>query len=217
MRRRTAFSTLALLAVLASCSGATRELYDPTLLIVSENGRELGVSTDYGVVFLGRYAQGGEVDLNAWFGDGPSLETAVVEPLGHGLYTAEPEIRIPSVPLTFAEPRAGETVTVLGRTGGTRWSRLALVTRDSRVSGILLKPTVGVTGAPEQVGAGVYVGKGYQDFKLLGLISGRVRLVSDHGYVDYVTVLGPEQLWRLVARPKMSQHKPRWVYREDIL
>ena len=205
------------LLLLASCV-STRKLVDPTLLIHSPEGTELGVSTEYGALFLGLYARGGEIDMTAWFGDGPSLEGSVVEPLGAGLYTAETDIRLPSVPLAYHTPRRGDTVVVLGRRGSESWSLTAAVRTDPRVEGILLRPTGGLTGAPNQVGAGVYVGEEVQSFRLLGLVTGRIRLVDAEGVaVDYVTVVGPTDLWRLVAHRRDLQRKPRWVYREDLL
>ena len=42
---------------------------DPTILLRSQAGDELGVSTDYGVLFLNRSGQQGWIDLTAWFSD----------------------------------------------------------------------------------------------------------------------------------------------------
>ncbi len=196
----------------------TEKLVDPTLVIYSNGETELGVSTEYGVVFLGKHAQGGEVDLSAWFGDGPSLESTVIEPIGGGLYTAEADIRLPSVPLVFHQPAHREIVTVLGRAGTSAWSEEAEVRRDPRVDGILLRPSGRLTGAPDQLGAGVYVGEEIQDYRLLGLVSGRIRITGSNGAsIDYITVIGPQDLWRLVSHRRDHSHKRRWVYREDVL
>ena len=91
------------LPLVTSCVG-TRTIQEPTLALKTSGGRELGVSTDYGIVFLGRTAQSGRVEIESRFGDGPNLEPAVIEPVGAGLYTAETEIRLPQVPLAFVEP-----------------------------------------------------------------------------------------------------------------
>ena len=208
---------LAVLAVLPSCL-TTREVADPTILIHSPAGTELGVSTDYGTVFLGRFARGGEIDVTAWFGDGPSLETSVVEPLGAGLFTAETEIKLPGVRMTFVKPQNGQPVIVRGRTGANVWSLEAEVRTDPRVEGVLLHPTERLTGAPEQIGAGVFIGEELQDYHLLGIVSGRIELVGPDGSTaEYVTVVGTTDLWRIVAHRRDIQAKPRWVYREDVL
>lgn len=208
----------ALLAALAASCLSSKKILDPTILVHSPDGTELGVSTEYGTVFLGRYARGGEIDLTAWFGDGPSLEASVVEPIGAGLFTAETEIALPAVHLAYHTPRNRETVVVRGRVGGEPWELEAEVRVDSRVSGILLRPGGGLTGEPEQVGAGVYTDEALHRRRLLGLVSGRVRMIdADGATVDYVAVVGASDLWRLVAHRRELQRKPHWVYREDVL
>ena len=67
----------------SSCSG-TRNLVDPVVQIHTPGGNELGVTTDYGIVFLGRTASAGDIEITAWFGDGPSIEPSSVEPIGGG-------------------------------------------------------------------------------------------------------------------------------------
>src|SRR5882672_8362772 len=62
-------NALLLLALLASGCRGTRKLTDPVLEIRSESGAELGVATDYGLVFLGRTARSGPIDVTAWYGD----------------------------------------------------------------------------------------------------------------------------------------------------
>jgi hypothetical protein len=211
-------AVLPLVLCLASCVG-TRKLTDPVLEIRSENGRELGVATDYGVIFLGRTAQMGEIEIIAWYGDGPSVELAVVEPIGHGLYTAEPEIRVPNVPLSFRVPKDGDEVTIMGRNGADRWEDKASVVSDPRVDGILLDPTSNLEDRADQVGAGVYyVNEDAGTTRLVGLVSGVLELTDADGDTErYLTVVGPNDLWRLVTYHRDLPHKPRWIYRDDIL
>jgi len=188
-----------------------------TLVIQGENGAELGVNTDYGILFLGHFARAGEIRITAWFGDGPSVENTVVEPVGPSIYTAETDIVLPSTVLTFAQPRAGETVYVTGRRRGEAWTTEARVVGDDRVDGILLAPVGELRNATDQVGAGVYLPYGRDGYRLLGLVSGRLRLIADGVEREYLTVVGPEDIWRLVAHRRNVVRKRRWVYREDIL
>lgn len=209
---------LCLLLCLASCKG-TRKLADPILEIRSPQGTELGVATDYGVVFLGRYAQLGEIEVIAWYGDGPSIELAVVEPIGHGLYTAEPEIKVPIVPLSFRVPKAGAEVWVMGRRGAEVWEDKTNVVADPRVDGILLEPTRALARSKDQVGAGVYyISADTGEKRLVGLVSGLLELAdTDGNTLRYLTVVGPDDLWRLATYRRDLPHKPRWFYRDDIL
>jgi hypothetical protein len=205
-------------ALLVACQG-TRTLTDPTLEIHTPGGLELGVSTDYGVVFLGRTARSGEVELVAWFGDGPSAELSVIEPLGEGLYTAETQIRLPTIPISFQTPRPGTALIVRGRSDGELWEERVRVLSDPRVEGILLSIPEGLRDAPDQVGAGVFVEDGEDGpRRLVALVSGRLVLDSaDGGRREYLTALGPDHLWRLVARRQDLLNRRRWFYREDIL
>ena len=206
------------LALCAACSG-TRKLVDPTLVIDTGAGRELGVSTDYGIVFLGRTAQAGRIDVTAWFGDGPNVEAATIEPIGGGLYTAETEIRLPQVPLTFDDPSPGTELLVVGRRGGQLVERSVTVRSDPRVLGLLLSAPGDVAEDAELVGAGVYwIPDGdYERRRLVGLVSGRVRIATKDGEKVYLAAYGPHDLWRLVTHRRDLLQRKRWIYRPDIL
>lgn len=201
--------------VLASCAAATRNVQDPTLDIRTSGGNELGVSTPYGVLFLGHTARSGEIEVTAWFGDGPTIEPSVIEPLGGGLYTAQTEILLPTTRMTFRAPRPGDKVTLIGRRGREPWSAEATVRYDPRVEGILLSVPSEVR-SDDQTGAGVYVGP-EDDRRLVGLVSGRLRLdTADGRSRDFLTVVGPDDTWRLVVHNRSIQRKPRTVYRYDV-
>lgn len=207
-----------LLAACAACTG-TRKLVDPTLVIDTEQGRELGVSTDYGIVFLGRTAQAGRIDVTAWFGDGPNVEPATIEPIGGGLYTAETEIRLPQVPLSFDDPSPGSELLVIGRRRGELFERSVSVQSDPRVLGLLLSAPRDLADDPELVGAGVYwlPDGDHERRRLVGLVAGRLRIASDQGEKVYLAAYGPQDLWRLVTHRRDLLHRKRWIYREDIL
>lgn len=212
-----ALLSLALLA-LTSCQGS-RVLADPTVVLQTQGGRELGVSTNYGVVFLGQTARSGYVEVEAWFGDGPSIEPSVIEPVGGGIYTAETEIRLPQVSMTFQQPDDGDLVWIFGRTPTGAWKASTPVRTDPRVYGILVEIPSQIYGQPDQVGAGVYWVDPEDEHKkkLIGLVSGQVTLSGDSGEKRYLTVVGPQDLWRLVThRRDVDQRRP-WVYRDDIL
>jgi len=215
--RKNAFWALPLL--LASCAG-TRTLADPTLVIRTDSGTELGVSTDYGVIFLGRSASSGMVDMTVWFGDGPSIEKSAIEPLGGALYTAETEIRLPSVPLSFDDPAPGDILTVMGRNASGVWSVDVEVLSDPRAFGLLLEIPEPMRGKLDQVGAGVYsIPEGdLSKMRLVGVAAGIITIISESGEEkEYLAAHGPQQLWRLVTHRRDHNRRKPWVYREDIL
>ncbi len=200
----------------AACTSTGVHL-DPVVHIHGTNGTELGVATDYGVVFLGTRAKSGAVEVSAWFEDGPGLENGIVEPLGNGLYTTQTEIRLPAVPMTFVAPAAGEEVTVIGRRGGERWEMRAKVAADPHVEGLVLRASSELRSLDEsQLGAGVFVGRPGH-YRLLGLVSGTLRIESQGSLREFLTVVGPQDLWRLVTYRRNSEIRQRWVYREDVL
>jgi hypothetical protein len=201
----------------ASCAG-TRTLADPTLLMQTTAGTELGVSTDYGIVFLGRTARSGNVNLTAFFGDGPSIEKSAIEPLGGDLYTAEVEIRLPSVPISFDEPAPGDILTVIGRIGASTWSQDVRVLSDPRVYGVIVEVPEVMRERPDQIGAGIYsIPDGDRSkMRLVAIASGIITITTAEGSTDYLTAYGPQHLWRLVTyRQDHNLHKP-WIYRPDI-
>jgi hypothetical protein len=202
---------------LCACQGV-RTLTDPTLVIHTRGGSELGVSTDYGIVFLGRTADAGPAQITVWYGDGPSIEKTTIEPIGHGLYTAELEILPPRIPLSFDEPKPGAKLIVIGRNGEELWTEEVTVQSDPNVTGIITTIPSRLRNAPDQIGAGVYVLPGNGDElkrRLVGLVSGRLTLESSGK--EYLTIVGPTELWRLVAHRREPRDKRKWVYREDIL
>jgi hypothetical protein len=108
---------------------------------------------------------------------------------------------------------------LIGRNGENRWEDSATVASDPRVQGILLSSKRSLRDRSDQVGAGVYrFNEETGERRLIGLVSGVLKL-SDSGGRDreYLTVVGPEDLWRLVTYRRDLPHKPRWVYRDDIL
>ena len=207
---------LLVLAALASCAG-TRKIMDPVVKIRTSGGSELGVSTEHGVVFLGTTAERGEVEVEAYFGDGPSIESSVIEPVGGGLFTAEMDIKLQRVPLSFKEPRDGETLEIMGRKGNSRWNVLTRVRTDPRVLGLLLEIPSGFPDDPDQVGAGVYRKTGKYERELVGLVTGKIQLERRGALRKYLTVAGPTVMWRFAAHRRDHMRRRPFVYREDIL
>jgi hypothetical protein len=215
---RIALLCLILAPALGACRG-TRSLIDPVVQIQTTGGRELGVTTDYGVVFLGRTAQTGEIEITAWFGDGPSIEASTIEPISGDIFTAETEILLPAVPMLFIDPGPGEYVAVIGRTEDGPWRSIVKLQNDPRVYGLLIEVPDEMRGRDDQVGAGVfrYMDEDAEKLQLLGLVSGHLELETPTGRKEFATVIGPEQLWRLVT---LRRHYPRRrppVYRDDVL
>lgn len=209
---------LALLPLAGACTSiesTKRRALDPVVVVHGAERDELGVSTDYGVVFLGRTARSGRVEFTVWFGDGPSREEALVEPMGGGLFAADSDIQLPSVPLCFEPPPEGTRLVLRGRRAGQPYELVAELAIDPSVTGILLVDTPELEQlGDEDLGAGVFLLEPNKPLRLLGLLSGRLQL---EGGRHYLTAVGPEDLWRLVVHRRNSDRPRRWVYREDLM
>lgn len=215
MRLLLALPLLAACQIQTTIESTAKSTVDPVVVLHGAGGDELGVSTDYGILFLGRTAQSGRIEYTAFFGDGPAREAGLVEAVGGGVFAAEAEILLPSVPLCFEPPPAGTVVWVRGRRGGEPYEFEAALAADERVSGVLLVPNEELDAlTDDDLGAGVFHLVPGRPMQLLGLVSGRLTLDERRAYV---TVLGPDELWRLVVHRRNSDRPRRWVYREDLM
>jgi hypothetical protein len=168
------------------------------------------------VVFLGRTAHSGEVDMTVWFGDGPSIEASIIEPLGDGLYLAQGEILMPKAEVAFVQPGPGDYVFARGRRGSEVWEIELFPIDDPRMGGLVFRSADPLPTTPDQAGAGVFWRDPDTDQNfLIGLVSGTVQL--GEGGPKYVAAIGGEGLWRLVAHRQDSSEEGRFVYRDDIL
>jgi len=215
VRNLVGFATIALAACqVIPLESSGRRTLDPVVVVHGQDGDELGVSTDYGIVFLGKTARSGRVEFTTWFGDGPAREEGLVESVGGGIYATTGEILLPCVALCLETPPAGSTVMVRGRRGGTPYEIEAQLASDPRVTGVLLAPNPQLDRLEDdQQGAGVFYIQPTKPLQLIGLLRGRVEL----GGKRYVTAVGPEDLWRLIVQRRNSDRPRRWVYRQDIM
>lgn len=202
---------------LAACitfESTSRRTLDPVVVVHGPGGDELGVSTDYGVAFLGRTAKSGRVEFTVWFGDGPTREEGLVEPMGGGVFSTASEILLPSVPLCFESLPAGTPLVVRGRRNGQPFEIDAAVAEDPAVEGVLLRASAELDVLTDgELGAGVFQLTPGNPLRLVGLLSGRLVLDGRR----YFTVVGAEDLWRMVVHRRNSDRPRRWVYREDIM
>ena len=194
MRRRNSSLRLAPLAaalLLTACSGS-RKLVDPVVVITTRNGMELGVTTQSGIVFTGATAERGEVEIEAWFGDGPTIERTIIEPVSDELFTAETDIVLPSVPISFDEPRDGESLQLMGRKDGARWSTSARVKTDPAGSGCCSRsPRASRTNSTRWGPACSALSE--HRHELVGLVVGKVQLERNGSIERYPAVAGPTE------------------------
>ena len=205
-----------LLAFVPGCRTYSN-LADPIVLVQTPGGTELGVSTTHGVAFLGRTARAGRAEVVVWFGDGPSIEPGLIEPIGGDLFTIDVPLRLPTVALSFQDPAHGDPVQILGRGASGPWKATGEIVRIEGVEGLLLEVVEPFDAPSDQTGAGVFVTGDDGRPRLLGLLSGRLALIGDGPDRTVLTAVGPTDLWRLVAyRRDLNQRRPP-ITRPDLL
>lgn len=213
MRRSALFVPAVLGLLLTGCS-VRGSSFDPTVVVLGSGGEELGVSTPYGVVYLGHNVADERVRLVPAFGDGPGVERANSQEVARGLKLAEAAIELPTVPICFNAPAPGSTVIVKGRDGVRGWQEEATVASVPGAKGLVLRADGSLRRRMEAgvVGPGVYTRDDEGNLLLLGLLDG----VFEKDGTNYLAVAGPGHLWRAAAFDK-KLGRTRWVYREDVL
>jgi hypothetical protein len=209
---------LALALATLACR-ASRPAHDPTVRLHTGGTGELGVSTTYGVVFLGRGQQSGRVEFTTWFGDGPNLESGEIESLDAVLFATHSEVRIPTVPIRWSTPAPGTRVLVRGRRPSSApFSFEAVVADDPRVESLCLRSSSDVERlSAREIGAGVYVEDRSGRLALVGLVTGELELAGPDGARRLVTAAGPRELARLASHAR-ELPRPAWpAPREDVL
>ncbi len=214
MTRALLFASI--LALLAGCRTYSN-LADPIVLVQTPQGTELGVSTTHGVAFLGRTAKAGRAELVVWFGDGPSIEPGLIEPIGGDLYTIDVPLKLPTVALSFRDPSDGEPVEIRGRGPSGPWKVDGRIVKLEGVEGILLEVQAPFDEASDQTGAGIFVLGDDGHSRLLGLLSGRLALIGEGPDRVVLTAVGPTDLWRLVAYRRDLREQEPAVRRPDLL
>jgi tetratricopeptide (TPR) repeat protein len=205
------------LAACASCVG-TRTLTNPTLALRTSGGEELGVSTEYGIVFLGHTAQAGRSRSRAGSATGltssrpsSSRRRGPVHgrdrdpPAAHPADLRDARAR----PAALADrPRPRRDLGRMGR-GPERRARAGPDHEHPRP-----------TARPRRPDRRRHLRRseqGPQPAPLVGLYAGELRLSSPSGERSYLAFVGPTDLWRLVAHRKDLLQKKRWIYRDDVL
>jgi hypothetical protein len=215
--RRRPIPTIAALALalapaglspLAACSSV--KMPRGLAMIHTPRGDEQGISTQYGIVFLGRTAREGRCDVTIYFGDGPSIEPGRIEVVDADLCLALLEIKSPTteVSYTYPDPEDDLLLGIVGEAGPEFYvTRLAT---DMGVEGTAVHVPSGFPLSPSIVGAGIYRFEDFR-FRLVGVVNGVAHFQDKIGLGhDVFTFLGPRNLARVAiydrdrGRPKES-------------
>lgn len=206
--------TLAGLALASALLGgcAIRGRVHPLVEVQTKGGRELGVSTTDGVLFLGTTAQEGRAQVILFYGDIPYEETAMIEPAGGGVYRLKLDVRHQGVPIAVRWPRPGEDLLLMGMRNGKIWRAWTRLAQDKGVYGEVYELPPGFHLDPSQAGAGIFRRGRGGNLSLLGLVKGTAVLMPSGK--KWLCVAGLRDLKEcMVARrdvlaPKKVIHRP---------
>ncbi len=200
-----------LLLSLGACRVSRRQPTQvPVVWIQTTRGFEQGVSTEEGIIFLGRTAQKGPAKVSYLLGPSPLVEVGKIREGMGPLHFVDLEVSIPKAPISFRAPKPGEALSLILYDGGYPRILYTRVTDDPRVKGTALEIPSGYRPKPSDVGAGVFT-QTQEGPALVGLLQGIAKL----GGKSWLLVAGRETWKTYFLKPTPSEQKKEVFYRAD--
>jgi len=198
--------TFACLPLLAGCaewffSGEHhRDLSHPVVLVETTGGVELGASTEYGVLTLGRTATDGPCRVHYLLGPTPMIDDGTMQPTGSLFVRAAIDLRTQNARVLERAPDAKDELLAMWTPDGTtmREVDVRLVRREGIAGDVLANP-----GTELPTGAAVLrrndLDVGY-DF--VGLVAGKATVDSGPTAGTYYVFAGVDRVRELLAVPE---------------
>jgi hypothetical protein len=215
---RWPFAAVVLSCTLPSCSVwffSGDEWIDrtrPVVLVETTGGIEFGAATEFGVLTLGRSAEGGPCRVHYFLGPTPIVESGVLEPTTTVFTRAAIDLKTQQARALDRAMTEDDRLTVLwtpdGRT--TRKVRVALARGEGLTGELLADPG-------EDLPAGATLLCRGEDGEALfaGLIAGRATVSGGSTAGRYYLVAGPDRVRELLAVPSRHPVDEAPVYRAD--
>ena len=183
----------------------------PIVGVTTTGGREQGVATDDGVLFLARSAQKGPAKVLYWIEGAPIIEAGTIGEVGGGIYDVDLDVDIPTVPISFEPLRTGEPLVLVTIEASGPQRRSVVAADTSLTSGGAVRASASLKLAPEHVGAGVFRDTD-AGLALVGLVKGRARY--DDGR-ELLLLAGAADLRHALITPKTAVPERDVRYRAD--
>jgi hypothetical protein len=185
----------------------------PVVLVETPGGHELGVSTENGVLFLGRTSRGGPCKVTVFFGRTAVIENGTVTPIPGGFCRTNLAIHAPFVPFLTEYPRADEPLFLLGVRNGRVYRQDVRWAADPDVAGNVLEYPGGFSS--DQVGAPILVERDERLF-LVGLAKATAVL---HGAAGgerrFLSFAGLDQIREAMLEIRPAVLEQEVFYRDD--
>ncbi len=201
------------LLAFASCSWGlfsgveTVDRTRPVALIETTGGVELGATTEFGILTLGRTATRGPCRVYYFLGPTPLVEDGTVVATEGPFCTAQIDLRTQSVRVLDHSP-TNEPLKAMWTSDGAQVTTIDVqLARDEGVSGDVLADP----GQDIPAGAGVFA-EVDEKLRFVGLVSGRATVQGDNGVRAYYTFAGVDRVRELLAVPSRwpVDYEPRF-------
>ncbi len=207
-----AVAALALCAALGACRNTKLYPADvPIVGVTTTGGKELGVATDQGVLFLGRTAEKGPAKVLYHIDAAPVVEAGRVVPVGGSLFEVLLDVPVATVPISFEPLRPSESLIMMWLDGDEVRTHPVEVSSDPIVYGTAVRRPAGLVLAAEHVGAGVFRDTD-AGLALVGLVKASARVT---GGEEYLLLAGLPELRAAFLRPQPAVPKLEAIYRAD--
>ena len=201
------------LSIVACRSPVLHSADRPVVGIQTTKGRELGVTTEDGLLFLGRTASEGPAKALYFLGSAALIEAGDIHKLGGSIFELRLDVQLPTVPISFEPLQVGENLLMIGLDGEDEWQFSVSPVKNDVIFGSVLTYPSGFERKPEYVGAGVFrsTSRGYV---LVGLLKGAALFDSGE---RYLLLAGLTELKRALMTPRKAVIERRVIYRPDGL
>lgn len=220
MQRSQSIGLLCLAATLASLCSCTGWFFAsegwpdqsrPVALIETTGGVELGATTEYGVLTLGRTATAGACRVHYFLGPTPMVDDGVLDTTASVFTRADIDLKTQAIRMFDRSVNPTDELLVMWTADGTSVQSVGVeLARTDRIEGsVLMHP-----GVELPVGATVLRRDRY-GLTFVGLIAGKATVDNDKGSRDYFVYAGVDRVRQMLAIPEKYpvDYAPR--YRTD--
>lgn len=182
----------------------------PVARIETRGGVEFGATTTEGILFLGRTANDGPCRVHYFLGETPMVEDGEIRHLGGVLYLADIDLKHQSVGLLEREATNDDELYAMVHAGGSAPDvNVRLANNDDIEGDVLAWP-----GGSLPPGSPVFADTA-DGLKLVGLVSGEVRVVGGSSEGRYLTFAGSDRIREALATPRVHPVAPTVKHRPD--
>ena len=210
-------SVLALMPLLASCSAWFLSGYDsidrsrPVALVETTGGVELGATTEFGILTLGRTAQDGPCRVHYFLGPTPIIEDGAVRATGSTFCLADMDLKTMRLRVLDRPPTTDDELVAMWTPDGVSVETVSVtLARTAGVRGDVLDDP----GAELPAGAAVFA-RERGDLRFVGLVAGRARLEGAPAAGSYYVYAGVDRVREMLAVPEVHPTEYETKFRLD--